>query len=82
MIGIQDTEKHLRRRKNWNRGMSPVAIKEYQPFIAKRARQLVDRLEDNLGVVNIGDWFNFFSCVFLLYSLRYIRSKSKIATTL
>lgn len=63
MVAIQDTETHLRRRKNWNRGMSPAAIREYEPFIAKRARQLVEGLEEQKGAVTIGNWFNYFSCV-------------------
>ena len=41
--------------------MAAGAIKEYEVFIANRARQLVDRLEENLGVVTIGNWFNFFA---------------------
>lgn len=41
--------------------MSPAAIKEYESFIAKRARQLIERLEDNQGTVIIGNWFNFFA---------------------
>ena len=70
LVGIQDTETHLRRRKNWSRGMTAAAIREYEPFVATRARQLVERLEENLGVVNIGDWFNFFACV---SGVRYFR---------
>ena len=64
IIGIQDTETHLRRRKTWNRGMTAAAIREYEPLIAKRVCQLVERLEENVGVVTIGSWFNFFACVF------------------
>ncbi len=63
MVGIQDTETHLRRRKNWTRGMGAAAIREYEPFIAERARQLVDRLEEQKGAVTIGNWFNYFSYV-------------------
>ncbi|KAM5536745.1 hypothetical protein V8D89_009584 [Ganoderma adspersum] len=65
LVGIQDTETHLRRRKNWNRGMAPGAIKEYEVFIAKRAHQLVERLEENRGVVTMGNWFNFFAYDFM-----------------
>lgn len=65
MVGIQDTDAHLRRRKNWGRGTGPAAVKEYEPFIARRARQLLQRLERAGGkeVVTIGTWFNFFTCV-------------------
>ena len=55
---------HLRRRKTWNRGMTAAAIREYEPLIAKRVHQLEDRLEENVGVVTIGSWFDFFASVF------------------
>ena len=63
MVGIQDTETHLRRRKNWNRGMGPAAVREYEHFIAKRARQLADALErqQEKREVVLGKWFNFFA---------------------
>ena len=65
MVGILDTDAHLRRRKNWGRGMGPAAIKEYEHFIARRARQLLERLERRVGeVLVIGNWFNYFTCVF------------------
>ncbi|KAI1791471.1 high nitrogen upregulated cytochrome P450 monooxygenase 2 [Ganoderma leucocontextum] len=65
MVAIQDTETHLRRRKTWNRAMGPAAIREYEHFIARRARQLVERLEEHKGVINIGNWFNYFSYDFM-----------------
>ena len=65
MVGILDTDAHLRRRKNWGRGMGPAAIKEYEHFISRRARQLVERLERRVGeVLVVGNWFNYFTCVF------------------
>ncbi|EJF55985.1 high nitrogen upregulated cytochrome P450 monooxygenase 2 [Dichomitus squalens LYAD-421 SS1] len=66
MVGIMDTDVHLRRRKNWGRGMSPAAIKDYEQFIALRARQLLERLEGRMGEeVVIGTWFNFFTYDFM-----------------
>lgn len=64
MIGIQDLESHLHRRKNWNRGMSQVAVKEYEQLISRRARQLVARLEKQHDDVILGDWFSYFSYVY------------------
>ena len=61
LVGIQDTEIHLRRRKNWSRGMSQGAIKEYEELIENRIRQLITRLEEQTGTVDIGDWFSFFT---------------------
>ncbi|KAI0687111.1 high nitrogen upregulated cytochrome P450 monooxygenase 2 [Cerioporus squamosus] len=61
MVGIMDTEEHLCRRRAWNRGLGPVALKEYEHLIDRRARQLVDRLGEQDGEVNIGKWLNYFS---------------------
>ncbi|RDX41687.1 high nitrogen upregulated cytochrome P450 monooxygenase 2 [Lentinus brumalis] len=65
MVGIQDTDVHLRRRKNWQRGMGPAAIKEYEQFIARRARQLLSRLEEQKGEVVIGNWINYLTYDFM-----------------
>ncbi|KAI0808389.1 high nitrogen upregulated cytochrome P450 monooxygenase 2 [Fomes fomentarius] len=65
MVGISDTEEHLRRRRAWNRGLGPSALKEFQHLIIKRARQLVDRLAEQNGVVDMGKWFNYFSYDFM-----------------
>ncbi|KAI0687969.1 high nitrogen upregulated cytochrome P450 monooxygenase 2 [Cerioporus squamosus] len=65
MVGIQDTDVHLRRRKNWQRGMSPAAIKEYEHFIQRRARQLLSRLEEQKGEVVIGNWINYLTYDFM-----------------
>ena len=32
MVGIQDVDEHLRRRRAWNRGLGPAALKEYDVF--------------------------------------------------
>ncbi|KAI0755286.1 high nitrogen upregulated cytochrome P450 monooxygenase 2 [Daedaleopsis nitida] len=65
MVGIQDLDIHLARRKNWARGMSQAAIKEYEQFITRRARQLVARLEEQKGEVNMGSWFGYFTYDFM-----------------
>lgn len=61
MIGIQDTDLHLRRRRAWNRGLGPNAIREYEEIVVARAKQLVKRLEQQEGEVILGDWINMFS---------------------
>lgn len=63
MVGIRDTEVHLRRRCAWNRGLGPGAIKEYKGIIATRGRQLIQRLEEQHGVVALDKWLKYFSCV-------------------
>ena len=59
----------MQQRKLWNRGFSSTALKEYEVIMAKRARQLIDRLENlvhgsdrNRGVVlDIAAWLNYFT---------------------
>ncbi|KAH9937927.1 high nitrogen upregulated cytochrome P450 monooxygenase 2 [Epithele typhae] len=66
MVGLMDTDAHLRRRRNWTRGMGPIAIKGYEELISKRVNQLLSRLEDQKGqAVIMGHWFNFFSYDFM-----------------
>ena len=63
LIGVQDVDEHLRRRRPWNRAFSAAAVKGYEETIAKRARQLVDALERQQGKGEgvLGKWFNFFA---------------------
>ena len=63
MVGIMDTEEHLRRRRAWNRGLGPGALKEYESRVATRIQQLVHRLEEQEGEVILGTWMNYFSYV-------------------
>ncbi|RPD68192.1 high nitrogen upregulated cytochrome P450 monooxygenase 2 [Lentinus tigrinus ALCF2SS1-7] len=61
MVGIMDSDEHIRRRRAWTRGLGPAALKEFEHLIVRRAQQLVDRLGEQEGVVNIGKWINYFS---------------------
>ena len=55
------------RRRAWNRGLAPGAIKEYEVVTASRTRQLIHRLQEQIGEVNLGDWMNRFTCGLLHY---------------
>ncbi|KAI0711780.1 high nitrogen upregulated cytochrome P450 monooxygenase 2 [Cerioporus squamosus] len=61
MVGIQDIDEHLARRRAWNRGLSPTALKDYEPAIAAQTRQLLQALDSQDGCVIFGDWFKSFS---------------------
>ncbi|KAJ7161479.1 cytochrome P450 [Mycena crocata] len=52
---------HAAKRRVWNRGFSPAAIRDYEPLVAKRATQLVDRLGGQIGPVDIVSWFDLFA---------------------
>ncbi|KAJ6569118.1 cytochrome P450 [Mycena capillaripes] len=54
-------EAHAAKRRLWTRAMAPAAIREYEPLIAKRATQLVSRLEDQRGAIDIISWFELFA---------------------
>ncbi|SRR6266404_864849 len=62
---------HMHQRKPWNRAFSSVALKEYEGFLAKRARQLLSCIEDRIhrsdqkdGVVlDMAEWFSYFAYV-------------------
>ena len=60
---------HMQQRKLWNRAFSSAALKEYEVFVAKRARQLssclehlVQRSNQKDGVVlDMAAWLNYFT---------------------
>jgi len=44
LIGIRDSAEHARRRRTWNRGFNPTAMKQYEPIIHKRVEQLLEAI--------------------------------------
>ncbi|PIL32204.1 cytochrome P450 [Ganoderma sinense ZZ0214-1] len=58
MVGIQDVDEHLRRRRSWNRGLNSAALKEYEPLLAGRVAELA-RLLPTLQekVIQLDDQF-------------------------
>ena len=64
LIAYRDPSVHARRRRPWNRAFNTTSLKEFQPIIVNRARQLVDILRARRGqVVDIAEWISFFTCV-------------------
>jgi cytochrome P450 len=59
----------MHQRKPWNRAFSTTALKEYEPYLATRVRQLVGCLEDRVNgsdqkpgvVLDVASWFSYFS---------------------
>ncbi|KAJ7766759.1 cytochrome P450, partial [Mycena metata] len=49
------------KRRVWNRAMTSAAIREYEPLIVKRANQLVSRLADQTGTLDLVGWFDLFA---------------------
>ncbi|KAJ7137803.1 cytochrome P450 [Mycena epipterygia] len=53
-------EEHAVKRRAWNRSMTSAALREYDPLVAKRASQLVSRLEEQNGIVDLVSWIDLF----------------------
>ncbi|KAJ7499558.1 cytochrome P450 [Mycena latifolia] len=54
-------EAHAAKRRVWNRAMTSASLREYEPLISTRANQLVRRLAEQNGNVDLVAWFDFFS---------------------
>ncbi|KAK7692347.1 hypothetical protein QCA50_003972 [Cerrena zonata] len=65
LITINKPAEHSRRRRAWNRAFSVAALKEYEPMVAKRVNQLVDRIASEKGVVDISACIGFFTYDFM-----------------
>ncbi|KAK7038125.1 cytochrome P450 [Favolaschia claudopus] len=56
---------HTAKRRVWNRAMTPAAIREYEPLVAKRARQFISRLReqdlDTASGVDVVRWVDLFA---------------------
>ncbi|PIL28304.1 cytochrome P450 [Ganoderma sinense ZZ0214-1] len=61
LIGIQDATEHARRRRPWNRGLAPSALKDYDHIMSHRVHQLVDVLGQQEGAVVLGKWISYFA---------------------
>ncbi|KAI1789718.1 high nitrogen upregulated cytochrome P450 monooxygenase 2 [Ganoderma leucocontextum] len=61
LVGIQDVDEHMERRRPWARGLSTSASKAYQPLLVKRTQQLVNRLEEQPRELRLEQWFDWFS---------------------
>ncbi|KAH9849213.1 high nitrogen upregulated cytochrome P450 monooxygenase 2 [Lenzites betulinus] len=61
LIAIGDPKEHQRRRKPWNRAFSVASLREFEPMVARRTRQLVELLSSKKGEVNIAKWFSWFT---------------------
>ena len=70
MVGIMNLDEHLQRRRAWNRGLGPGALKEYEARVARRAQQLIRRLEEQQGEIILGTWINYFAYVDIFSSPR------------
>lgn len=65
LVGLRDNATHSRRRKPWNRAFSTVALKNYEPIIARRSSELVELLAEKKHV-DFAHWVHLFTYAFSL----------------
>ncbi|KAJ6500242.1 high nitrogen upregulated cytochrome P450 monooxygenase 2 [Mycena vulgaris] len=65
LIGTLDMAEHAEKRKSWSQGFTPAALKEYDPIIQGRTNQLVQRLEQQVGTIDLGKWISYFTFDFM-----------------
>ncbi|KZP29270.1 cytochrome P450 [Athelia psychrophila] len=56
---------HTRRRRPWNRAFNSEALKGYEEIIEKRATQLVQTLNNQVGSTNLAMWISYFTFDFM-----------------
>lgn len=56
---------HTRRRRPWNRAFNSDALKGYEEIIEKRANQLIQTLDRQVGSTNLAQWISFFTFDFM-----------------
>ena len=65
LIGVRDAPGHAKRRRTWNRGFNPAAMKEYEPMVHKRVLELLEVLVQR-GQVDLSTMFGYYTSVLSL----------------
>ena len=60
LIGIRDGAEHAKRRRTWNRGFNPTAMRQYEPAVRERVLQLLEAIVQR-GRVDLGETFGYFA---------------------
>lgn len=63
LVAIRDSAERTRRRRTWNRGFNPIAMRQYEPIVHKRVIQLLETLSQR-GRVDLAEMFGYFAFVF------------------
>lgn len=76
LITERDPALHAEKRKTWNRGFTPAALREYDEPVIKRTVQLLERLGQQSGTIDLGKWISYYTSVVSLFalSIRDLRS--------
>jgi hypothetical protein len=65
-MGIVDPVEHSKRRRIWDRGFTPAALKSYEPMLRKRVDLFVNALSRRTGQrVDMSEWAAFMTFDFM-----------------
>lgn len=62
LIGVRDGPEHAKRRRTWNRGFNPEAMKEYGPMVHKRVLEFLGVIVQR-GQVDLCEMFGYLTSV-------------------
>jgi cytochrome P450 len=66
LLDLLDNDAHSKRRKIWERALTPNAIKSYEPILQDRLAQFINGMTIRKGqTVDIAEWFGFFTLDFI-----------------
>ncbi|KAJ7822180.1 high nitrogen upregulated cytochrome P450 monooxygenase 2 [Mycena olivaceomarginata] len=70
LIGVRNTEIHLRRRRVWNKAFNTSHVKAYEPILRNRLDQLLNALQTKGELnanspVDLAEWISFFAYDFM-----------------
>ncbi|KAF9644906.1 cytochrome P450 [Thelephora ganbajun] len=60
LIAIRDGPEHAKRRRTWNRGFNPTAMRQYEPMVHKKVLRLVEVIVQR-GQVDLGEMLDYFA---------------------
>lgn len=60
LTGVRSGPEHAKRRRTWNRGFNPAAMKEYEPMVHKRVVGLLEEVSRR-GQVDLCEMFGYFT---------------------
>jgi cytochrome P450 len=63
LTGVRDGPEHAKRRRTWNRGFAPAAVKHYEPMVHKRVLELVEEVAQRVQV-DLSEMLGYFALVF------------------
>lgn len=63
LLSTRNPHVHAQKRRYWNHAFTPTAVKDYDDLIGSRARQFLDYLSGQHGVVDLSAWIDYFTRV-------------------